>query len=497
MVGELSGASVFDSLRRAAAAARNDASAAEAVAGRVRAQIHAVTNERLRAVEQLASTQLPELTASTVTQAMPEFRADLLDIEQQRQRRAFELQQSLANLEAAMTAASGRLADLTGRLDAVVHKRDALRTEAGAQLAKLPGYEPMCLQATQAEVRLARDIGRCDELAAEAKVKLPPYEKSRLFLYLWRRRFGTPDYGKRGFVARMDRRLADYTGFVPARASYEFLSTTPKIVRLTVERRREEVKELRLQLHAMEAAAEAAAGVPAVLEEGEGLGREREGLVAEISVPQERTAAAHAAIRTEVSSRGTFHATALVRLTEFLSHAEAAMLERQARATVDPSDDRLTAQIRAWTEELIRIAAEAPPLEAEARRLDAIADGIEDLLVRFRRSEFDSGRSYFRSADVDGILRGLRDGRERPEDTWQTLCSMHFFRESPVFGSTHRTDNVLRRVGLAMQVVGAVADIALSSSGRGGGGFSIGSCRGSGFGRGFGGGGGFTSGKGF
>jgi hypothetical protein len=511
MVGNHAGPHVLAQLRAGAQQARADADAAAAVALRVRTQIDAISAERLQAVQQLARTQLPELSSASATTAWPEAVPELTELEQRRQAAQSRLQQEVAAAERDRVAADELLQQATMALDALVERRDELAARAAAALAADADYTAKREAAAQAEVALARDLERAEEIAAEAKQKRPAYERSRLFQYLWQRRFGAPDHAATGFTARMDRRLAEFIGYSRAAASYRYLTTTPAIVGLEVERRTEQVKSMRAELDRREDAADAEVGLPPVIAEGEALAARRDTALQQAEAAQQRLLRAHAAMRDEAGDRGKFHAEALSRLAGFLARAELVALEKRARSTPDPADDALVARIREASDELQKVAAEAPALEAEARRLDSIADGLEDLLVRFRRSDFDSSRSYFTATDPSRLVDDVRGGRIGYEDLWDELKRSQRFRETQLVHSSSDTASVLRGVGFALKIAGAVADIAMSSRGRSsGGGFGGGfggfggSRSGGGFGgggfssgRGFGGGGGFTSGKGF
>ena len=505
---DYAGSDVLHHLMRAATAARRDADGAASTAMRVRDQVQALTRERTETLRQLAAMQLPELNQATAAAAMPELSAELMDFERRRQARASQLAEQLAAHEAEMARANQLASQSTEQLDAATARRDELLREAAAVLAKDAAYGALSAEATQAEVLLARDTARRDEIASEAKAKLPPYEVSRLFQYLWQRKFATAEYASRGLTARLDRRLAGYIGYAQAVDSYRFLTTTPKLVAIEVERRTGEVTALRQRVEGREQAAEAELGVPAVQAEVDRLLAAREQQLQAVDRVRQQIAQVHVAMREEIGSQGAFHAQALQRLLTFLSQAQASSLERQAQRTADPKDDQLVAALRACTDELARVGAEARPLEQEAARRDAIADGLEELLVRFRRAEFDGGRSEFHDLDVDRLLQEARTGALPAEDLWQALRARQRFQRPAVVHHSQRTGNVLEGIGLAVRVGTVLADLALSNRGSsrrgGGGGFGSGGGFGGGgggfsSGRGFGGGGGggFSSGKGF
>ncbi|MCC7398187.1 MAG: hypothetical protein IT455_14055 [Planctomycetes bacterium] len=497
------GAEVSARLQHEAAAARAVAAGAAAAAQRVLGRMQALDAERMQTLRELALTQLPELNGATAGQTMPELVAEMQRFERQRQQRATELAASLEAASRRAAAQETALQQVGARLDAALAHRDGLLAEVGRRLAGDAAYAAACSEATQAEVRLARDTARAEELRHEAKQKLPDYEHSRLFQYLWRREFGTPQYRSRGFVARVDRRLAEYIGFAAAAASYRFLLTTPKLVALEVERRTAEVRQLRARIEAAEQTVEDAVGAPAAEQEVERLAAERARAADDLAATTREVAALRQRSHDEAGSRGAFHAEALQRLTGFLARAEAVKLEHHARATPDARDDQLVATLRQLTAELGDVGAEAAALEAEAARTDAVADGLEDLLVRYRHAGFDSGRSEFEDLEVEPLLRDARDGRVSATDLWQRLQAKQRFRRPPSVHHEARSNDLLAGIGLALDLASVLTGGRSRRSRGGFGGFSSGGGFGGGgggfsSGRGFGGGGGgFSSGRGF
>ena len=78
---------------------------------------------------------------------------------------------------------------------------------------------------------------------ADLEQKRKPYEADPLFMYLWRRGFGTPRYRAAPFVRHFDRKVARLVGFDDARRNYAVLVELP--VRL-----REHAEQLRAELGA-------------------------------------------------------------------------------------------------------------------------------------------------------------------------------------------------------------------------------------------------------
>ena len=83
--------------------------------------------------------------------------------------------------------------------------------------------------------------------AAEAKAaqaerdlqeKRQPYESDPLFMYLWRRKFGTPEYRATGLVRFLDRKVARLIEFDEARRNYAVLIELPARLREHADRLR-------------------------------------------------------------------------------------------------------------------------------------------------------------------------------------------------------------------------------------------------------------------
>jgi hypothetical protein len=86
----------------------------------------------------------------------------------------------------------------------------------------------------------ARGVAASQIVQAEAKAiqaeadreeKRRPYEADPLFMYLWRRRYGTRDYKASNFVRYFDRKVAHLIGFETARINYTMLMELPDRMR--------------------------------------------------------------------------------------------------------------------------------------------------------------------------------------------------------------------------------------------------------------------------
>jgi hypothetical protein len=111
-------------------------------------------------------------------------------------------------------------------------------------------------QAQQAEKKAVQAETDRDE-------KRRPYEEDPLFMYLWRRKFGTAAYRVNPFSRTMDRMVAWVVGYDRARANYALLNEIPERPREHARRIIGDLREERERLRALERKALVAAGIDA------------------------------------------------------------------------------------------------------------------------------------------------------------------------------------------------------------------------------------------
>ncbi|HEV2559996.1 MAG TPA: hypothetical protein VGU45_15355 [Microvirga sp.] len=119
-----------------------------------------------------------------------------------------------------------------------VRRAEALRDLARARLAPPERDEAVAaIDAALAGAGASPDATAraAHEKAAQAEAdreeKRRPYEADPLFMYLWRRRYGTRDYAAGPFVRYFDRKVAHHIGYEAARVNYALLLALPDRLR--------------------------------------------------------------------------------------------------------------------------------------------------------------------------------------------------------------------------------------------------------------------------
>ena len=86
---------------------------------------------------------------------------------------------------------------------------------------------------------------KAEQAEADLQEKRQPYEADPLFMYLWRAKFGTPEYRAIPIVKYFDRKVAKLIGFEGARRNYAVLLQLPLRLREHADRLRAELSGAR------------------------------------------------------------------------------------------------------------------------------------------------------------------------------------------------------------------------------------------------------------
>ncbi|MGD8498076.1 MAG: hypothetical protein PVG82_04165 [Chromatiales bacterium] len=480
---------------------RQALSAIDQTLDKVRAQIDATERQvreegdRLRAEQQAQLAQL---------RALAKVRLDRLDdpaIDAQLDHAERQAAALLEQREAALTALNERIAAVEQQreaykterqqqatsLDAAVAVVDLAEARTQARLDKDPAYREQRARAEEAERKAAHADDKAQRSQNELDAKGRAYRDDPLFMYLWRRDYGLPAYKANGLTRWLDGKVARLIGFADARANFARLSEIPRRLREHAVHLLKLADEAFLELKALDEAAQADDGIPALQDKV----AEEQRLLDQID---ERIAAAEAGYQGMLAERAAFalgedaHTLEAIDYlaTEF-RRAEVGELRNDAYNTPYPDDDVIVSRLAEHETEQQQILGTLEDLKRLLGQHRERLQELENLRIDFKRKRYDRAGSMF-SGDailpmlLGQFLSGLLDSRM----LWRVLQEHHRVRprrSNPDFGSGGFGRGTVWRGGM-----GDLGDI-VGKIGRGGFGG-----RGGG---GFGGGGGFRTGGGF
>jgi hypothetical protein len=351
---------------------------------------------------------------------------------QQLEKKLVENDQLEARLESQRQEQRRRVNELSQSLDvAEARAQDRLQQDAG--------YLGALEEARHADAVAREAEAKTEQAEADRKAKGAPYEADPLFMYLWRRRYGTAEYKASALTRFLDGWVARLCRFHDARPNYWMLLEIPLRLREHANRVRQEAQLKIDAVSQQEAAAAEAEGAPKIesdLREVEEALRRLDTQIAEAeqayaSLVEQR--AAYAAGNDETLKQ------CLESLARQLEREPLPSLRRHAASTPGAHDDALVhdlADLDAREDELA--AALERHRQLFQRHLDRVKE-LEDVRRKFKDHDYDGFGSIFANEALitmmlNQFLRGMASGG----DFWGTVRGNHRRRRgasNPTFGS--------------------------------------------------------------
>lgn len=422
--------------------------------------------QRCGAIRSLAEFHLPAMREDAVAATLAGMESSVRAIFNEKKDRLGEVERRIPEERDEVAAAEAALASVTEALNETGRERARLARLVFDELQAMPRWQRLFERARLLEARVAASRKRHEAAEREQTEKAPAYQGDALFSYLARRGYGTARATGNAFTRRLDGWVAEVTQYEDARARYDFLNALPGHAAAVLEEDSAALATALPPLARLEEEVMDRNGLTPVLARGEQLYAERE-------AARKRVRAAEATLREltdELAAlhdeRGSYYESAIDGLEAFLEGRTLEELVAMARATRDPRDDALVAQLLEIDGRLTQLRAELATRRKERSRLAERLAGLEEIRDRFEADDWNGRRSRFDDGlDINALLLGFVAGRHSSPHVHRMLGrNQHFL---PVHSSG---------VG------------SFGAGGFGGGGFSTGG--------GFG-GGGFSTGGGF
>lgn len=421
--------------------------------GTVRSDIDRIDGELSYASEKLQTNQQAQ---SQVLKQLAEIRLDdiardalLVDLN------AVD-QQALALLETreqAFTQLESEIDEITGTLLYLTDQR-----HSAVELANKSAQEVIDCEhniqssldvddAFQAQLTLAR---QADETAKEAETKADlaeedriakglPYEGDSLFMYLWHRHYGTPDYSAGTLARYLDGWVSGLSDYDQHRVNYWTLLEIPKRLRRHASSERQSAEGELASLTEIEQAHADEAGLP-TLQEGQLAAQTKiESLDDDITQQEDELNELLAQRATYAEAKDQYMLKSLQTLLTAFSSKNIRQLDRATQETHSPQDDNLVrdlAELREQHKDLSQDLREHR--QVHESKLDRLQQ-LEQVRRRFKQRRFDDLRSGFGNEEIIGtMLSQFLNGLVNSGDLWRTIERHQRHRDVgawPDFGS--------------------------------------------------------------
>lgn len=352
--------------------------------------------QRDAALSSLAEHYLPELTADAISSTWREVQTDISAILLQKEDEDRSLNEKLKQLHENRGMAEETLVKESSVLDVAITEQNEVSAVVERRLQDDSKFVELADRAAFAEVALERAESNLHEIDQDAARKLPAYQASSLFQYLYDRGYGGKGYRSRGLTRRIDRWLARYIDFTKARQGYDFLKQTPDQMRKIIA---EDRRSLNIVMDELERKRDQIAkelGLPEKIRLTEQLTKQRSQSLQTMDFILESVKETEELLRDIADPQGSYYQKAIEIFREQLLKFKSSDLKRRAAATVgDLTDDQIVARLsgvesdRGELEEATRYRR-----HLQKQKQDVIEE-LGRVIQRFRAAHFDSARSHF------------------------------------------------------------------------------------------------------
>jgi chromosome segregation ATPase len=388
-----------------------------------------IRNQTAEEFRRLAKFRLDELTANRVIARLDETDRAVVGLMQRRSRELSELEVEIQQNLARQSELKSEREEAVRRRDELVTEIDRHAAELRAQLVAQEAYRTQEKNAREAAARAERAETKAAQAEADREEKGRPYREDALFMYLWNRRFLTPDYTGGGLTRALDGWVAKRIHYADARSNYFMLTELPLRLREHAERQKTIAAQESQKLIDLEEQALQVDGIRPKKEALLATKKEIESIEARVEAEEKRhealieKRAVYSAASDELSQQAIQLQVSEIR-NDTLSN-----LYREAQATSRPDDDVIVSRIQGLMAEEQSLSAEIGNLQSELHRQQKSFQEIEELRRRFRRSGYDSGHSYFPGGlDLAALLALLLSGRASGGDVWGRIGREQEFR---------------------------------------------------------------------
>ena len=398
------------------------------------ARLIELAKEQGRAFRELARVRVDSLATGTavagsVVTALDAVEERVAALLRSRQQAGEELAQRLASAEERRTELEGERAAQAARLEAAAAEVDAAEARTQARLEGQPDYRAALDRARGAE----RVALHAEEKAARSEQELEEkgraYRKDPLFMYLWRRRYGTDRYRAAPVFRWLDGKVARHAGYLDARLDYARLLEIPVRLREHATGRRQVAEAEFESLRALDQQAREADGIPAL----EAVESKAAAELKALDEQLERHAGVIQALLDERQRRAAGedepYQQAIELLAAGLRSEQLQALHREAAATPFPEDDVVIGRLSDLQREQQQLEAAGQELKtALQQRRDHLRE-LESLQAEFKRRQYDQpGHGFDNGVLVATVLANVLSGMLDRKALWRVLDQQRRYR---------------------------------------------------------------------
>jgi len=361
---------------------------------------------------------------------------------------------------AALKARESAEAELDARIPVLQDERNVLELERETQqqaLEKAAEALDIAEAATQARLDADADYQAQEQRTREAErvarhaedkalhseqemdEKGRSYRDDALFMYLWERYYGMPQYRAWPVTRWLDAKVARLVGFEDARANYARLQEIPVRLREHAEQKKRDAEAAFSLLRRLDEKAREQDGVVALEAARDQEQANLEAIDARIEAAAERYGRLLERKEAFAAGEDEHYRKAVDYVTSELRRDDTRELRRDAMATPFPDDDLIVNRLFEREQQVQQLETSLNELKSALRQQHKKLQELESLRADFRRRRYDqSGNSFSDGTLIAAMLGNFLNGMLDRDSLWRVLEQQQRYRPQrtdPTFGS--------------------------------------------------------------
>lgn len=369
-------------------------------------QLNRLRLETAEQYRQLARFRLDEVRAGNVTARLDKAHRAVPAFLDQHKQALIALEKSIGQIQQRQQALEAQRETLCDARDKAADALGQQIAKSKSALEKTEDYHRQ-QEKTSTAAQVAR---RADEKASQTEADLAekgqPYRDDTLFMYLWQRRYLTPDYRHGGIIRMLDGWVARLIGFKQARADYHMLTELPRRLREHAAAAAEDAKRQQQALLAMERRAAEKDGVVALQAALDTAEKKVQKINDDIEAAEKQYQELLGQKNDFAAGEDKYTRKAVDLMIAELQREDTIALLQQAKATPRPEDDAIVMRLHQLQQEQKTITDRISSLKADQQQQRKALAELAKLRGKFRRSNYDARYSSFPGNLGLGILLG-------------------------------------------------------------------------------------------
>ncbi len=389
-------------------------------------QLDAIRLEMSNGYRELARLRLDDLQAGQVISHLNETDQALFMLVQNLKRTRLNLKEQIEASRTRQRQLEAHRKELEQQRDEAGEARQRQLEQTHTRLSATDAYRQQQERAQQAGAIARQADDKATRTEQDRQAKSKPYEADHLFMYLWNRRFLTPDYRGGWFTRQLDNWVAKIIDFQRNRANYYMLLELPRRLRDHATKVKQTAQLEAQALQTMERQAAEADGFPALQARVQEAERQLQKLDADIEAEETQ----HQKLLAEEAQ---FNAGTDPLSKQIIDLQAAALakeplpsLFQKARNTPRPEDDVIVAKIDQLHQRQEQLAQEIQSLNTILQQQQRNMGELAEVRRRYRQRGYDGYDSRFPGDFALAVLLGrMLDGLANPDTVWGEIDRQH------------------------------------------------------------------------